>query len=161
MPVSLPRQLFSDNRKAKAYTSNVTTAPPHNLPGRDPERMPDETESAESTTAPPYSLPGRDPERLPDETETAESTIAPPHNFSGRDLERLPNETKPESAESTTPAAPPQNLPGRDPERLPDETGSSLWGTLGHALENYSTHPSGLQDLPIYVNFDSILLDVC
>ena len=47
------RQMFSpstSNRKAKAHTSNVTTAPTHNLPGSDSARLPDETESSLSDT---------------------------------------------------------------------------------------------------------------
>ena len=62
------RQFFklSANRKAKPYTPNVTTAPPHNLPGRDPEGLPDDTESVEPTTALTQNLPGRDFERVPE-----------------------------------------------------------------------------------------------
>ena len=43
-------QIFTANRKAKAYTFNITRALTHNLPGRDFERLPDKTESSLSDT---------------------------------------------------------------------------------------------------------------
>ena len=59
--------------------------------------------------------------------------------------------------------APTQNLPGRDFVRLPDETGSSVTDTLRVSVAdpNYSRLPSFLLPNLIFVNFVSILQDIC